>query len=941
MRPSGMALAAALVAALVAVAMQVFRGRPPPSFRVAFDYNAILHVQPSSLLEWTKTEYQEIQVVDGPWGHTMFIDGDLQLASADEFIYHEAMAHVSLCAAASAVSRQPTHVLIIGGGDGGVCARVLQHDWVDRLTLVDIDAKVIDVSRRHFPSLARACFDDERTTLVITDAAAWIRERRDDPFAASFAAIIIDSTDFGVSSPLRTPEFYATARTRLAPKGILVHNIAGPTWTLLLGKLEGGERAELRQKFQALGGAFPHLRLFSIFSASYGGWYTALVASAAPLEPEPRCGRSFVWPPRLAPPRGSELAPRYYTAAMHRAAFAVPPFIEQGWGFELDSSQLDLDVDVVVVGGGAAGIAAAGALDQLGVGKVVLLEASSKLGGRLDSVEVGGVTANVGASWIHHAEGNPITKLAQRHGCRLKLTQNSNALFFSSHGAPLPKALAESTFARLAQTMTAFLRAKEAARLPSARAQLAEWARAKLDQLRSRWLGIESPALPQADSPQDDEGAIPFESLASALLRIDQEYADAVATAMSDASALHPQQTLSAEELSLLELHAFRNIVLDHTADLHHLSAALTDEEMYGGFGRDALVLDAFAQCAFEPILRGAPVKVELNTPVSAVRAYGTPWGPRVHIASKGGLIRAKRVVMALPLGVLKELSGVSAQPTRRMQRQQGEADAVREETPWQLPRKANPLSSLEPPLTAELLRAVSEVPVGRALRFALEFEARFWPDGIESLVLEGQRRGAFGHGDHLELTTLGPAAAVLVGEADGDYAVHLSALDDDALGEALWLRLVTAFGDETPKPKRLHARRYLSDPLSAGSFSFNGLAHAGEWQAAAHNMEGLHFAGEHTSPLFPGTVDGAYFSGIAAAHEIACAVGVADPLAHVDAELLEHVWQPHCLKELKERAGDTCRHSFWELYSRCRVSGTSAPNVGAPRTMREWEPTM
>ena len=40
----------------------------------------------------------------------------------------------------------------VGGGDGGVCARVLQHDWVDRLTLVDIDAKVIDVSRRHFPS---------------------------------------------------------------------------------------------------------------------------------------------------------------------------------------------------------------------------------------------------------------------------------------------------------------------------------------------------------------------------------------------------------------------------------------------------------------------------------------------------------------------------------------------------------------------------------------------------------------------------------------------------------------------------------------------------------------------------------------------------------------------------------------------------------------------
>ncbi len=77
-----------------------------------------------------------IEVLSSPRvGNTLFIDGDLQLSAFDEFIYHEALAHIPL----AYVAQRPASVLVIGGGDGGVCARVLQHEWVASLTLVDID----------------------------------------------------------------------------------------------------------------------------------------------------------------------------------------------------------------------------------------------------------------------------------------------------------------------------------------------------------------------------------------------------------------------------------------------------------------------------------------------------------------------------------------------------------------------------------------------------------------------------------------------------------------------------------------------------------------------------------------------------------------------------------------------------------------------------------
>ncbi|WP_433952909.1 flavin monoamine oxidase family protein [Curtobacterium flaccumfaciens] len=74
-----------------------------------------------------------------------------------------------------------------------------------------------------------------------------------------------------------------------------------------------------------------------------------------------------------------------------------------------------LDADVVVVGAGVAGLAAARAL-ALGGQRVVVLEARDRIGGRTWTDSSLGVPVDLGASWIHGIDGNPLWALAPRFG---------------------------------------------------------------------------------------------------------------------------------------------------------------------------------------------------------------------------------------------------------------------------------------------------------------------------------------------------------------------------------------------------------------------------------------------------------------------------------------------------------------------------------------------
>ena len=88
---------------------------------------------------------------------------------------------------------------------------------------------------------------------------------------------------------------------------------------------------------------------------------------------------------------------------------------------------------VIVVGAGISGLAAAKKLKDNGF-NVIVLEAQSKVGGRLKTNRSLGVAFDEGASWIHGTAGNPIASLAQQAGMNTAFTDDESILAYDLGG---------------------------------------------------------------------------------------------------------------------------------------------------------------------------------------------------------------------------------------------------------------------------------------------------------------------------------------------------------------------------------------------------------------------------------------------------------------------------------------------------------------------------
>src|SRR6185436_963498 len=78
----------------------------------------------------TSSPYQRILITKGAAGFQLFLNGNLQFSSADEYRYHEALVHPAMASLAS-----PRRVLILGGGDGLALREVLKYRSVESVTL--------------------------------------------------------------------------------------------------------------------------------------------------------------------------------------------------------------------------------------------------------------------------------------------------------------------------------------------------------------------------------------------------------------------------------------------------------------------------------------------------------------------------------------------------------------------------------------------------------------------------------------------------------------------------------------------------------------------------------------------------------------------------------------------------------------------------------------
>ena len=158
------------------------------------------------------TPYQRIVITRGRAGFQLFLNGNLQFSSTDEYRYHEALVHPAML-----LSNNPRRVLVLGGGDGLALREILKYPSVEHITLVDLDPDMTHLSSR-FPLLAELnqhSFENPRVQVINQDALIWLEHTTDQPYDGAIVDFP-DPNSFALGK-LYTTRFYRLLRNRLTP----------------------------------------------------------------------------------------------------------------------------------------------------------------------------------------------------------------------------------------------------------------------------------------------------------------------------------------------------------------------------------------------------------------------------------------------------------------------------------------------------------------------------------------------------------------------------------------------------------------------------------------------------------------------------------------------------------------------------------------------------
>lgn len=239
------------------------------------------------------------------------------------------------------------------------------------------------------------------------------------------------------------------------------------------------------------------------------------------------------------------------------------------------------------------------------------------------------------------------------------------------------------------------------------------------------------------------------------------------------------------------------------------------------------------------------PIKILLNQEVTDIQQIGTDDLTVVtrgypEAGNSGSSYHADHVIVTVPLGVLKR-GGIK----------------------------------FTPPLPDEKLQAIQRLNFGNIVKVGLLFDQVFWDKDTQhfGLVHSGQN-------DSLVFSYMFNAFAVtdrpvLITFATGSSANEVENWSDDEVNAQIKKNLLAMFGSQavnSAKQIGMWRTSWGKDKLFGGGFSAAAPGSTPQdFDAIAKNMINgrLHFAGEHTYAKSPGTVQGAYLAGQAAACEV------------------------------------------------------------------------
>ncbi|MCL2767865.1 MAG: polyamine aminopropyltransferase [Synergistaceae bacterium] len=272
--------------------------------------NVNFSIRVSRHLHSEKSEYQQIDVFDSPeFGRFLSIDSVIMLTEKDEFIYHEMITHVPMAAVPGI-----KNVLVVGGGDGGTVRELTRYPAIEKIDMVDIDRRVIEVSREFLP-FTSCKLDDPRVTLYFEDGVNFVSSKENE-----YDLIIVDSTDpISVGEGLFTASFYESCHKALKENGILVNQHESPYYEITAKAMRRAHK-RIKEYFVP-----ESCRVYQAFIPTYqsGHW---LFGFAGKTAIDPLAFSDSEW-------NLLGLETKYYNTDLHRASFVLPNYVKKDLGY--------------------------------------------------------------------------------------------------------------------------------------------------------------------------------------------------------------------------------------------------------------------------------------------------------------------------------------------------------------------------------------------------------------------------------------------------------------------------------------------------------------------------------------------------------------------------------------------------------------------------------
>ncbi len=249
-----------------------------------------------------QSKFQRIDILESKeFGKFFTLDGLMMVTEKDEFIYHDMIVHVPM-----ATNPNIKNVLVIGAGDGGTIRELTRYKTIEKIDMVEIDERVVEVCKKYLPKTAGK-LEEERVNIVYEDGLKFVRNKENE-----YDLIIVDSTDpFGPGEGLFTKEFYGNCYKALSEDGILVNQHESPYYEYYAKSMK-----DAHEKIQ---GVFKINKVYQAHIPTYPSGHWLFGFASKKYDPIKDLNAE-AW-------NSLGLKTKYYNTDLHVGCFALPTYV--------------------------------------------------------------------------------------------------------------------------------------------------------------------------------------------------------------------------------------------------------------------------------------------------------------------------------------------------------------------------------------------------------------------------------------------------------------------------------------------------------------------------------------------------------------------------------------------------------------------------------------